>query len=96
MDMNNQQAQPQPNPQVQSAIETGIKMLQSETISTPNAWNKDLTQLEQVLIGLLTGKLTLRMESPTAAATQKPFKRPETGAAGLEDGEENPADGGAE
>lgn len=44
---------------VQSALQTGLKMLNSEAVSTPNAWNRDLAQLEQLMIGLLSGNLMI-------------------------------------
>lgn len=50
---------------VQNAFQTGLKMLKSETITTPNAWNKDLSQLETLVIGLLSGQLMI-IDGPNA------------------------------
>ena len=45
---------------VERAIETGLKLLEADDVFTPNAWNKDLASLEQVLLGVLAGQLELR------------------------------------
>jgi len=61
--------QPQPQPQISpqqflKAYATGKKMLESETICTPNAWNEDLMLLSHVLEGLITGNLVLAQGAP--------------------------------
>ncbi len=49
---------------ITSALKAGHKMLIAEDISTPNAWNKDLANLQELIEALLMGKLTLN-DAPT-------------------------------
>ncbi len=66
--MNGQPQQLELNRQaIGQSINTGLKMLTSEDISTPNAWNKDLATLEQFLINILTGRLVYN-----EASTERP------------------------
>lgn len=44
---------------VQQALRTGIKMLTSEHINTPNSMNEDLTTLKHILVGVLNGTFDL-------------------------------------
>jgi len=59
--INQQPQQPQSvSPQaVEAALRTGMKLLTSEVIDTPNAWNKDLGTLQDILGSLLVGQLVL-------------------------------------
>ena len=52
-------------PAINQALNTGLKMLTSEDINTPNAWNKDLATLENFLINLVTGRI-MYMDPPPA------------------------------
>jgi len=45
--------------QVQGALKTGFKMLTSTEISTPNAWNRDLIALEELIVAMLSGQIKL-------------------------------------
>lgn len=48
------------NPQmIGSAVKTGLKMLTSESISTPNAWNTDLSVLTQILVLVMNGQMQI-------------------------------------
>ncbi len=58
------------NTQVRQAIVTGLKMLGSEDICTPNAWNKDLTVLDQILQDLAMGRLMIT-DGPKAEIEKK-------------------------
>lgn len=59
------------NTQVRKAIGTGLKMLNSEDICTPNAWNKDLTILDQILQDLVFGRLIIT-DAPKTEIQKKP------------------------
>lgn len=61
---------------VQSALQTGLKMLNSDQISTPNAWNRDLTQLEQIIVGLLSGQLRIIPGANAQTMPQQPGGEP--------------------
>ncbi len=63
--------------QLTAAVQVGLKMLQSEDISSPNAWRTDLGLLEQILVGLLTNKLRIIPTAPQVPAKPdlKPFPR---------------------
>jgi len=45
--------------QTQQALQTGLKMLDSDTICTPNKWNTDLANLQQLIVAILSGQLVL-------------------------------------
>ncbi len=49
---------------VQGAVETGLKMLRSEDVATPNAWNTPLANLEGILVELSVGNLVLATPPP--------------------------------
>ncbi len=62
---------------ITSALKIGHKMLIAEDISTPNAWNKDLANLQELLEALLMGKITLNLSEevpngPKAADVELP------------------------
>lgn len=44
---------------IAAACQTGLKMLTSESINTPNAWNTDLATLTQVLLSVVNGHLVI-------------------------------------
>ena len=49
---------------VQKAINTTLKMLTSEDISTPNAWNGDLATMQGILVGVVQGTWELKPTAP--------------------------------
>jgi hypothetical protein len=52
--------------QIASAVRTGLKMLSSDEIRTPNSWNADLTNLQNILLGIAHNQLLLQpVVSPT-------------------------------
>jgi hypothetical protein len=60
-----QPQQPALNPRViEEACRYGCKLLASETIATPNAWNGQLASLEQLLVGVLNGRYVLNIAQP--------------------------------
>lgn len=69
--MNDQVQQSAINTQVRQAIRTGLKMLSSEDICTPNAWNKDLAILDQIFQDLIFGRLMIT-DVPKADAEKTP------------------------
>jgi len=61
------------NPQMtEAAFRVGLKLLTSETISTPNAWNKDLGILQDVMAAVLTGQLVLAPATPPSRSEGPP------------------------
>lgn len=79
--MNAPQQQPQSGLNragIEQAMKTGLKMLGSEDISTPNAWNKDLAMLEQFLINLLTGQLQYQDVQKEKPSVDAKIPRPPT------------------
>jgi hypothetical protein len=62
---------PNPNPVVtlnqrviEEACKIGCKLLGSETILTPNAWNNALNSLEGLLVGILQGRYAVVPNNP--------------------------------
>ena len=49
------------------AIVTGLKMLNSEIIMTPNAWNIDLANLQKMLAMILSGAVKVVPVNPIGA-----------------------------
>jgi len=45
--------------EVDSALQTGMKMLSSDQVNTPNAWNIDLGNLQKILVLIAGGQLQL-------------------------------------
>ena len=54
--------------QIENAFETGLKMLTSEDISTPNSWNRDLVNLQEIVVGMISGQLQITTAGAAAAA----------------------------
>lgn len=54
-----------------SAIVTGLKMLNSEKIMTPNAWNIDLANLQKMLAMILSGAIKVGPASTDDAGAPK-------------------------
>ncbi len=93
--MNGQDQNQRLSPQaLQSALRTGLKMLNDDEVRTPNAWNRDLLALEGIFVAIMSGNLELKPTEKGKVEEPKPFPR-NSGAdpEDLIEGEEDPAGG---
>ena len=67
---------------VRQAINTTLKMLTAEDISTPNAWNGDLATMQGILVAVVQGQWELKPvegAAPPAEPPTPPITPPDDG-----------------
>jgi len=66
--------------ELKKALQTGLKMFASDDVLTPNAWNQDLSYLQNLFVALLTGNLMIvdapRQEPPLQPTIEPPAEPP--------------------
>jgi hypothetical protein len=77
MSVNDNQQQPTAAPDLELAVNTGLKLLQSPDVSTPNAWTSGLYILERFLEAVRDQRLIVSTPPPPTEVQQEQPPQPQ-------------------